>query len=646
MATPKKEFNKNLALPSPTEKGLIGFLESPFIKGIGKVYAERIIKKTGLNFLNPESNLEEDLADIPGLGSEKIKDIKDSLSSLKISPRTLALLYSADLSNADVEKIADHYGSRLDYALESDPYDMVENVWKLSFFTADKIGKFLGIKNDDPRRIRGAVLTAVKLFAQEGSLFATEEETLAKTAAISGVAQEKIKPEIEILIDNGRLVKSLDGLYLPVYYKAEEEAARKLLSMIGSENKEPVNLEIPQTDLYGHPLSDAQKNAISTVLKNKVSIITGGPGTGKTTTIRGVIGMFLDVDKKVVLAAPTGRAAKRMSELTGREAMTIHRLLGYSSGRGYKNKKLKADILVLDEASMLEQVLFNHLLQAIGDDTKIVLVGDPDQLPAIGAGNVLKDMMDSGKVPVIRLSENFRQKEGSSIVSNAASIKVGENLSSLPSDDFVFVKEDSQRKTHDRIFSLIAEELPAYTGIASNQILLVTPQQEGPLGAKQLNVELQERLNPDAPELKRGMKRFRLGDRVMQTQNSSARSIYNGEIGIVTGLDPQFQKMQVTFSGGNTSTYDITELKELSLAYATTFHKLQGAEADYVVLVMSSAHKPMLYRNLLYTGVSRAKKLCVIVGEEKAVETAIATHDKHSRNSNLKTRLSSPNPSE
>lgn len=626
-------------LPAPTETGLKKFLESPYIKGIGPVYAQKILDKTGLSLIYPDAHWDTLLKNSGILSEDKIEDIKESLKNLKVSPSLISLLYSSGLSDVDVEKIIGHYGKRTEKILVWDPYDMVENVWKLSFFTADKIGNFLSIDKSDPRRLRGAILTSIKLFAEEGNLFATESQTLSKASKISGVNEDLIRPQIDKLIEEGRVIRSYDGLYLPVYYNAEKEAAEKLLSMIRNASGDKLTGEIPNKDINGNLLSEKQKEAISTVMKNKVSIITGGPGTGKTTAIRGVIDLFLGVGKKVILAAPTGRAAKRISELTGEEAMTIHRLLGYSMGRGYKNKKLKADILVLDEASMLEQVLFNHLLQAVGDDTRIVLVGDPDQLPAIGAGNVLKDMMDSEVVPMIRLDENFRQMEGSDIAANASAIREGEFISKEPSAEFVYVKEDSAKTTRERIFSLIDHELPAYTGIESNRILLVTPQQEGSLGAKQLNIELQERLNPDSPELKRGMKRFRLGDRVMQTSNSSLRGVYNGEIGIVTRLDPEAAFMEVTFSDGKKSLYNIKEIKELSLAYATTIHKLQGSEADYIVLVMSSAHKPMLYRNLLYTGVSRAKKLCVVVGDENAVSTAITTADKHVRNSNLGRRL-------
>lgn len=636
------EFNREV-----TPEGIENFLSSPYIKGIGRVYARKIVDRYDGAILSPDFDFRSKLKEIPGLGESKIEEIAESFSKLKVSPSLFSFLYSAGLKDVEVGKIVGHYGKRLEKVIEWDPYDMVENVFKLSFFTADKIGRYLGIPADDPRRLRGALLTAVKFYAEEGSIFSTEAQALKTASAISKVEEDKILPEIDSLIEGGRIVKSLDGLYLPVYYKAEQEAAEKIRHLLAhNQDGELKDIEIPATDIYGHPLSPDQKKAILSVLKNKVTIITGGPGTGKTTTVKGIINLLMGLDKKVVLAAPTGRAAKRMSELTGEEAKTIHRLLGYSMGRGYRNKKFETDILVIDEASMLEQVLFNHLLQALDDNTKVVLVGDTDQLPAIGAGNVLKDMIDSGVVPVIELKENFRQDDGSLIAANAAAIREGELPSKSPASDFVIVEENNPDSLHWRLLSMVAEEIPSYTGIRPQDIQVVTPQQEGPLGAKQLNIELQETINPDAPELKRGLKRFRLGDRVMQTSNSSQRGIYNGETGIVSELDPEAGILTVTFNDGKKSMYGLKDLKELSLDYATTVHKLQGTETDYMVMAVTSAHRPMLYRNLLYTGVSRAKKLCVIVAEQKALKSAVETQDKNHRLSNFHRRLAESDSNE
>lgn len=625
--------------PEIPKEGLIAFLSGKYVKGIGKVYATKIIEKVGENIFNPDFNFEDELKDIPGLGKNKIEDLKSSLSDLKYSPYLMAFLYSCGLSDSDIEKILGYYKKDTEKVILEDPYQMVEDVFKFSFFSADKIGKKMGIENNDPRRLRGALLTAIRLSAERGNMFSTEEEAVNIASHITGVTINGIEPEINNLIKEERIIKSHKGLYLPVYYRAEKESAEKIAAIIKKRTKEECEMPLPETDRSGNRLSKEQSDAIKTVMENPVTIITGGPGTGKTTTIRGVIELFEEQDKEVILAAPTGRAAKRLSDLAGREAKTIHRLLGYSQGKGYKNKKFKTDILIIDEASMLEQVLFNHLLQAIDDSTKIVLVGDVDQLPPIGAGDVLKDMIDSGRVPVVTLHENFRQSEGSNIASNALAIKGGNQPSFDEVNDFMIIAENSAQRIHKRLLKLVKEELPEKFQISAKEIQVVTPQKEGPLGSKQLNLDLQEAINPASPEINHGLKRLRLGDRVMQTVNSSSRNTYNGETGWVSDIDKEKEWLEVTFFDGKKSIYSKKEMRELSLAYATTVHKLQGSETNYMVMPMTMTHRNMLYRNLIYTGISRAKKLCVLVGEEKAIRLAVDNASPSSRNSNFGRRL-------
>ena len=626
-------------LPELSTEAVAAFLESPFIKGIGKVFARRIADKVGNKILQPDFDFTSELVGIPGLSSSKVEEIKSSFQNLKYSPALLAFMFGAGLSDVEVDKILSHYRKNTEKVILEDPYQMVEEVFKLSFFTAEKLGKALGIAKDDPRRLQGSLLTAVKFTAEAGNMFATTEEALKIASRISGVETEKIEPQINNVVRDERLVISHGGLYLPVYYKAEKEGAKKLAMIVNHFQKEPTEFPLPETDREGHPLSSGQKKAIKTVVNNPVTVITGGPGTGKTTAVRGIIKLLEDHDRKVVLAAPTGRAAKRLSDLTGREAMTLHRLLGYYPGRGYRNKQLEADILIIDEASMLEQVMFDHLLDSVGPATRIVLVGDVDQLPAIGAGDVLRDMIKSGTIPVITLEENFRHKEGSLIALNATAINKGENITDFGTEEFMIISEESPRKIHNRLMQLVARELPAKYHIEPKDIQVVTPQQEGPLGAKQLNTDIQQTLNPSGPELRSGLKIFRLGDRVMQKSNSSARNTFNGETGWISDIDEASGSLEVTFYDGKKSRYSKKELRELSLAYATTVHKLQGSETDYMIMPMTMSHKPMLYRNLFYTGVSRAKKMCVLVGEEKAIKTAIDNPSPSVRNSNFRHRL-------
>lgn len=628
-----------------TDNGIANFLASPYVEGIGKVYASRIVERFGTDTLDVIATSPASLAEIPGLGQGKIDSLTSSIGSLKYPPQLLAFLFSCGLSDMMIEKIISHYGTKLvtDVILY-DPYEMVEDVWKLSFFTADKIGRGLGIAPDDPRRLRGALLTAVKLYAEDGSMFATEAEALATASRITGVPEETIRPEIATLTADSRLISSRGGLYLPVYYKAESEGAAKIATIVSAPHQADVPLTLPSTDKEGHSYTSRQLQAIETALTHPVSVLTGGPGTGKTTVIRGITELLEAQGKEVVLAAPTGRAAKRMSDLAGAEAQTIHRLLGHRPGDRYRNKSLDMDVLIIDEGSMLEQVLFNHLLQAVPPTTRLIIVGDVDQLPSIGAGDVLRDLIRSGTVPVISLTDNFRQSAGSGIAANARAINAGLLPEGSAGSDFSIIREPSARKIHDRILSLVSHEIPSRQHIDPREIQVVTPQQEGPLGARQLNIDLQQMINPDGPEIKKGMKTFRLGDRVMQTSNSYDRHIYNGETGWVSAIDPDNQTLEVTFSDGNRSTYTRKSLSELSLAYATTVHKLQGSEVEYMVMPVASCHKPMLYRNLLYTGVSRARSLCVLVGEDEAIRTAIGNSQPNRRNTNFRHRLRSRLP--
>lgn len=627
---------ENLVSP----EGVKAFLASGYVKGIGEAFAEKIVGKTGSAILKPGFDFESLQGGIPGLTPAKIESLKESIASLKFDPMMAALLYSAGMREAEVEKVMSHYGRKAREALLVDPYDMVENAWKVSFFTADKLRRLLGVAPDDPRRIRGALLTAVKFYAELGSLFAIEEQALHTAASLTGAPRESVKDALEDLIKEERLIRSKQGIYLPVYFHAEKNVAAHLAAMIKRSKIGAVaDEEVPTTDVEGRPLNAEQIAALKTVMEHPVTVITGGPGTGKTTTVRGIVRLFEDLDRKAILVAPTGRAAKRLSTLSGMEAKTIHRLLGYTMGKGYRNKRFDAGILVVDEASMLEQVIFAHLLDAMNPDTKIVLVGDTNQLPAIGAGDVLHDLIASGAIPVVNLTENFRQKAGSGIAATAEDVKRGVGPRPGVMKDFILVVEDSPKAILEKTLRLVAEELPRDFGVDPKDIQVVSPQQDGPLGAKELNVEIQRRVNPSGPALKSGMKLLRLGDRVMQTANSSERNIYNGETGWISEVNEEEKWLTVTFFDGKQLRYGRDRLKELSLAYATTVHKLQGSETDYMVMILSGVHRNLLYRNLLYTGISRARKLCVLVGEERAIETALANDNPAKRNSNLGLRL-------
>ena len=622
-----------------TEEGAVAFLASKWVEGIGEVYARRLVDKFGTDAVRILAEEPEKAESVEGLGKTRVETAAESLKNIPYPADLLAFLFSCGLSDMEIGKIFGKYRKRSRDIVTKEPYGMVEDVWRFSFFSADKIGKRLGIPADDLRRLKGALLTGVKRFAEDGHLFATPDQAIALATSIAKVEPEKVRDAVKPLVESGRLVESKGGLYLPVFYKAEKEGAAKLRELASTAVEYFPVERLPRVSEEGHEYSPAQLEALEMALNSPVSVLTGGPGSGKTTVLKGVIEAMEKEGKKVLVAAPTGRAAKRASNLTGADATTIHRLLGYRQGEGYHTKAIDTDMLIIDEGSMMEQVLFDHLLQALRPGTRVVLVGDVDQLPAIGAGDVLRDMIDSGKVPVARLSENFRQGEGSLIAAGARSINSGELPESDPERDFMMIEEESVKGIHDRILSLMAEELPSRYGIAPGDIQVVTPQQIGPLGARQLNIDLQARLNPSGPALRRGSTTMRLGDPVMQTANSRERGVYNGEVGRIVEVDTEGQKIKVEYSDGRESEYSRSELSELVLAYATTVHKLQGSEVRYMIFPVTMAHKPMLYRNLLYTGVSRATELCVLVGEEEALRYAVGNSPDSTRNSNFKYRL-------
>lgn len=622
-----------------TEEGAVAFLASKWVEGIGEVYARRLVDKFGIDVLRILTEEPEKAEAVEGLGKSRVEKAVESLRNIPYPADLLAFLFSCGLGDREIEKIFGKYRKRTRETVMTDPYSMVEDVWRFSFFSADKIGKRLGIPADDLRRLKGALLTGVKRFAEDGHLFATPDQAIALATSIAKVEPEKVRDAVKPLVESGRLVESKGGLYLPVFYKAEKEGAAKLRELASTAVEYFPVERLPRVSEEGHEYSEEQLSALETALNSPVSVLTGGPGSGKTTVLKGVIEAMEREGKKVLVAAPTGRAAKRASNLTGADATTIHRLLGYRQGEGYHTKAIDTDMLIIDEGSMMEQVLFDHLLQALRPGTRVVLVGDVDQLPAIGAGDVLRDMIDSGKVPVARLSENFRQGEGSLIAAGARSINSGELPESDPERDFMMIEEESVKGIHDRILSLMAEELPSRYGIAPGDIQVVTPQQIGPLGARQLNIDLQACLNPSGPALRRGSTTMRFGDPVMQTANSRERGVYNGEVGKIVEVDTEGQKIKVEYSDGRESEYSRSELSELVLAYATTVHKLQGSEVRYMIFPVTMAHKPMLYRNLLYTGVSRATELCVLVGEEEALRYAVGNSPDSTRNSNFKYRL-------
>ncbi|MDE6481128.1 MAG: AAA family ATPase, partial [Muribaculaceae bacterium] len=432
---------QDILIEKTTPEGIERFLASDFVEGIGPSYAHRLVEAYGTDTLEVLAKAPAKCSEIKGLGEARALKASESLKTIKYPLPLLAFLFSCGVSEMYIDRILGKYRKRAETVILKDPYYMVEDVWQLHFYTADKIGRALGIAADDPRRLQAAIVGAVKHYADDGHLFATVPEALAYASSITGVSENEIAKQIDATIDDGRIVRSMGVLYLPVFYNAEKEGAEKLLALAKS-TPEKINVsDIPTTDGHGIAYSPMQIEAIKLLLTSPVSVLTGGPGSGKTTVLRAVIDVLEKEGKHVLLCAPTGRAAKRMTFLTGREASTIHRLLGYKQGEGYHKKQLEADVLIIDEGSMMEQVLFNHLLDAVGPGTQVILVGDVDQLPAIGAGDVMRDMIKSPTIPVAHLEENFRQEEGSMIAESAKAINSGEMPESHPESDFMIIPE-------------------------------------------------------------------------------------------------------------------------------------------------------------------------------------------------------------
>lgn len=622
-----------------TGDGVAAFLASGYVPGIGAARARKITDVFGTGALSALLRDPEGVASACGISVETVSKAAAALSELKQDPQFLAFLFSAGVSAMMVERILGKYRSRAKERVLTDPYSMVEDVWQLSFFTAERIGKALGIAPDNPARVEAALVTAVKLFSEQGHLFAPIDEALGKGSEISGQPPGAAAEALKRAEAHGRLVVSMDGVYIPVFYTAEKEVSEKLALLSEPIYPQVEASSLPETGADGVRYTDAQKEAMAKVLSAPVSVITGGPGTGKTTVVRGIIDQLEKSGAKIALVAPTGMAAKRMEKLSGHPASTIHRLLGWGGESRHRVRKLDLDAIVIDEGSMLEQVLFNHLLDSLSHDCRIIIVGDVEQLPAIGAGDVMRGLIESRRVAVAELDENFRQKSGSLIARGAEAINRCEVPLADASKDFMILSEKGSKAIKKRILDLVAAELPEKRGIDPFDIQVVTPQQIGDLGARQLNADLQERLNPDAPALVRGQSVFKVGDPVMQTSNSRERGLYNGERGRIVEVNTESQTLTVDYPDAGRSVYRRSELSELTLAYAVTVHKLQGSEVANIVFPVTMAHKPMLYRNLLYTGVSRARNLCVLVGEEEALRHAVDNNGASQRHSNFSRRL-------
>lgn len=627
-----------------TLNGIQRYLGSGLIKGIGPIFAKRLVDAFGLDTLRVVEEEPDHLLEVEGIGPLRLQRIRTAWAEQKEIREVMLFLQGHGISSAYAVKIFKAYGQAAIATVKANPYRLAQDIYGIGFKTADRMAQNLGVPHDSPLRARAGILHALQALSDEGHVYALEADLLREAETTLEIPRTLLLEAIPDLLREGQLVvEDLPGggraIYLKPLYVAEERVARRLSDILRAPRL-PMQIDAEKALAWVEgitrlQLASQQREAIRMVLTHKVLVITGGPGTGKTTILRCIIRILEKKGVRIHLASPTGRAAKRMAEATGCEAMTIHRLLEWSPAvAGFQrnaHRPLETDLVIVDEASMIDVLLMNSLLRAIPLMATVVLVGDADQLPSVGPGTVLKDILDSGRVPAVRLTEIFRQAERSRIVLNAHRVNRGEfpDLSRPPrgqESDFHFLSEEDQERLQQLIVDLASRRLPARYGFDPvEEIQVLTPMHRGVIGAAQLNAALQATLNPARPgvmEVMRGGRVFRVGDRVMQIRNNYDKEVYNGDIGRITRIDLADQEVVVRVDGRSVR-YDFSALDELTLAYAATVHKSQGSEYPAVILPVHTTHYPMLQRNLLYTAVTRAKRLLVLVGTEKALAIAV-----------------------
>lgn len=634
-----------------TVYGIEKYLGSGLVKGVGPKFAKRIVETFGKDTLDVIEESPDDLLKVPGIGKVRVERIKTSWQEQKEIKNIMLFLQGHEVSTSHATKIFKTYGSESISIVKENPYRLADDIWGIGFKTADSIAQKMGIEKGKFVRLRSGIFYTLNKLAEEGHCYAVRDQLIEKARELLEVEEPELEITLDEMIRTGDVIRDQDAeaIYLPPYFFSESGCAKRLIRLLLCRRKMKTDTEkilqeaISQSDIT---YDEIQMEAIKTALSSKVMVLTGGPGTGKTTTTMGIISAYQAAGCRIILAAPTGRAAKRMSEATGMEAKTIHRLLEYKPPEGYqKNEEnpLEGDVLILDECSMIDVMLMYNLLKAMPEQMTLILVGDIDQLPSVGAGNVLRDIIDSERVPVVRLTRIFRQAQGSKIIMNAHRINKGEaiDMRGGKDADFFFASKENNQEVVETVVQYCRSNLPRYYHVDPLQdIQVLTPMQRGECGAVNLNQVLQEAMNPSKIFLRQGGTQYRLNDKVMQIRNDYDKEVFNGDIGTITKVDMEGRELTVRFDDRDV-VYDVTELDELSLAYAVTIHKSQGSEYPIVVMPFTMSHFVMLQRNLLYTGVTRAKKILVLVGEKKAVYYAIRNETTTKRNTCLAQRLRS-----
>ena len=629
-----------------TVYGIEKYLGSGLVKGIGPKFAHLIVEKFGTDTIAVIEDDIERLYEVDGIGKKRVELIRDSWEKQKDIKNVMLFLQQYGVSTAYAAKIYRQYGKESIDKVNENPFRLADDIWGIGFKTADGIASKMGYEKNDLRRCRSGIQYTLNELAEEGHVYALEQQLVEAAMKLLEAEEEPIRQALAEMLATEDLIRENEAIYLPPFFFSEKGTASKLLGLMDARQD---GLFDPQADIAaiqeatGIVFDEVQVDAIQCAVASKVMVLTGGPGTGKTTTTQGIIAAFKTAGLRILLAAPTGRASKRMSEATGMEARTIHRLLEYNPMDGYKRNEdnpLDGDVLIVDECSMIDIILMYNLMKAIPAHMRLVMAGDIDQLPSVGAGNVLRDVIESGQIPVVRLTRIFRQAQSSRIVMSAHAINQGKfpDTSNGQKTDFFFIRNEDPEQVAEQIVQLVKERLPkAYNQPLSN-IQVLTPMQRGVIGAGNLNMLLQQALNTSALGISRGGTTFKLGDRVMQIRNNYDKNVFNGDIGFVASVNMEERTLTIDFDDCLVE-YEASELDEVVLAYATTIHKSQGSEYPVVIIPVMMTHFVMLQRNLIYTGITRSKKICVLIGQPKALAYAVRNLTVNKRNTLLKERL-------
>jgi len=646
-----------------TIQGIRRYLGSGLIKGIGPKMAERIVGHFDLDTLRVIEEEPARLIEVPGLGPKRTALIGRAWEEQKAIKEVMLFLQGVGVSTSIAVRIYKTYKDASISVVKNEPYKLAGDVWGIGFKTADKIAQALGIPHDSPQRVKAGLQFTLSEASDEGHCYLPEAELVAKATEILGVEAalvatclEELSREEGVIMDylSGPDGQQVTAVYLVPFHRAEVSLANSLLRLLHAPNERlPAFATVDWTAALGwlqtttgSALAPEQEQAVRLALTERVAVLTGGPGCGKSFTVRSIVALAKAKRAKIVLAAPTGRAAKRLSELAGVEASTLHRLLQLRPGGDAafdRDTPLDADLVVVDEASMLDVLLANTLVKAVAPGAHLLFVGDVDQLPSVGAGEVLRDLLSSGVIPRVRLTHIFRQAQQSGVVTNAHRINAGQMPVTRGLDDFFLFPQDDTEQVADLVVDIVANRLPRKFGLDPRRdVQVLCPMHRGPAGAGVLNEKLQEALTParpGQPERRVGGRVYRVGDKVTQLRNNYDKEVFNGSVGVVTGLSLEDQELRVLMDDTEEIAYDFLELDELTHAYAVSIHRSQGSEYACVVVPLTTSAWLMLRRNLLYTAVTRAKRIVVLVGSQRALARAVRTEGAGQRYAALAARL-------